>query len=45
MEGYVSSEQELLEADIPTAPSDEVRKFLVNGPTDRLTGHRDWQEC
>ena len=36
MEGSVSSEQELLDADIVSTSTEEVRKYLMNGHIDQL---------
>jgi hypothetical protein len=36
MEGFVSSERELLDADIPSTSAEEVRKYLMNGQIDQL---------
>ena len=36
MEGFVSSEKEILKADIPSIATEEVRELLTNGQIDQL---------
>ena len=36
MEDFVSSEKEILKADIPSIMTEEVRKLLTNGQIDQL---------